>query len=178
MKKTLQIFIIFFITLSVNAQQSASIDFFENSGYDKVLISNYRIKDKTFSPPENSKLIFLDTLNTKKEPVKTNIVKSSYVKINERELTKKEIKRLMNKLYEKLIPIYSMDNNENIRINFYKGEVLFQKIIISSSSGNIKIKKENCKNKIIDGNKLNPCIYLGKMTPRLERYINCLLNKK
>ncbi|WP_054851305.1 hypothetical protein [Olleya sp. ITB9] len=180
MKNTLQIFIFFLITFNVSAQQSTSIDFFEDSLYNKVIISSYTISDKTFTPPENSKLVSLDSLESynSKNSFNTKKTISKRKKITERELTKKEIKKLLKKLNKQLIPNYALDTNENIIIDFYKKDMVFQQIIVSSYSKNIKVKKLECNDNANITPEENNCIYLGKMNSYFECYLNRLLKKK
>ncbi len=179
MKNYIPILIFFLCVTNIYAQQSSSIDFFDNGEFDKVTISYFSIFDRTSSPTPPTKLVPLDSLE-KTSNTEFNENGNEKTKIlGEAELTKKEIKELTKILQKKTIPIYSMDSNTNIVINFYRNNSVIQNITISPNTKNLSVSKQNCKNvQEEDGNIYNPCLYLGQMTKEFENYINCLIKKK
>ncbi|MGO3183420.1 MAG: hypothetical protein ACTIJ9_11365 [Aequorivita sp.] len=175
------IILVFLTNSSGYSQQSSSLDFFDNSDYEKVTISYYFIRDRTFYPPPASKLIPLDSLESTPtlEISKAETIKEIHKKTGEAELTEKEVKKLIKKMRKKLIPIYAMDTNKNFEIDFYRNDTIFQNITISPYTKNLYVRKEGCKNiKYSEGYEYDPCIYRGQMTPEFERYIYYLLKKK
>ena len=167
MKKIFYLLLIFFVT-NIVAQQSSNFDFFEKIEFEKVLISYYKVEDKTTSAPPSS--LFSDT----EEEISDEKVK----KIGESELTKKEFCGIYNLLEKNINFTHVLEPYTNVSIDFYKHNQIYQNISISTFSKNIKINKVGCKSVHDEnGNEIYPCLFLGSMNPKLEKYINNLLGK-
>ncbi|WP_062054656.1 hypothetical protein [Aquimarina longa] len=157
------------IVVELNGQQSSTIDFFKNEGFDKAVISYYYVQDKTASVPNS---LLFDKLEIQQEK------KTIHKKVGEYTLTKNEISKLFKKLHKKIDATHALDTNTDIEINFYTNTIVVQHITISMSTGNLKLKKENCEKKTDQNVTIDPCLFLGKMTPEFETYIKRLLKKR
>ncbi|WP_055448384.1 hypothetical protein [Lacinutrix mariniflava] len=152
--------ILFYSSSFVVAQQSIDTNFFKNQEFEKVVLSKYTIKSKTLSiPPINQE----KSIEEKDEKIKTY----------ERTLTKREICKIFKRI-RKAEKTHASDVNYDIKISFFnKNNAISQEIEISSFTQNIILKTENCKKT----NNINPCLYLGSINKKFNRYIQKMLSK-
>ena len=147
--------ILLYSSIALTAQQSTNIDFFKKQNFDKVTISKYSIKNKTSSTP---------SFDLEAE------IKEEKKKIYERDLTRKEICKLF-RVINHTKKTHILEDNYDVEITFLKNDSIVQDIHVSSFSKNIKIKTNNCKTQ--DG--LYPCLYLGSLSSKIDRFIRKLL---
>ncbi len=152
-------FVIFLKSTILFGQQSTDINFFKNLDFDNVKLTVFSIKSKTSSAP---------SFNLEENTTEVKKIKKEK-KLSEKEICKlfKHIKKVENK--------HVLDSDYDINIAFFENNKLIQEIDISSFSKNIKLKKANCKKTLSDGYEIDPCLFLGSMTSKQEKFISKLL---
>lgn len=128
---------------------------------DKVTISSVYFQDKTFVELANG------------EEIET-IIK----KLDEQELSQKEIKkliRLIKKKYKKAVPLpYHYD----IQLDFYKEGRVVQLVRVSSETKKLTLEQVDCPyDNTSEIEHWGKCLYMSVMSKKLEKYIQKILNK-
>ncbi|WP_281991314.1 hypothetical protein [Aquimarina aggregata] len=180
MKKVLTTIFLFSILSQVCAQQFSDLSFFKNEGFDKAIISYYKVSDKTSSMPKSS---LSDALTNPQTTTNLSALddneKTLSKKIGEAILTKNETCKLFKIIKKKFTNSYALDTNTDVIINFYANDLIIQNISISLNTKNIKLKKEGCEKVFEEEIEKDPCLFLGQMTEKMEEYVvNILKTKK
>lgn len=152
-------FIVFFYSCSILGQESLS--YIENLDFDKIVLTEFEIISKASSVPS------LD-LNEK-------VVEDSK-KNKERVLTKREVCKLFRKITA-VEERHILDTDYDLYITFLKKDEIIQKIAISSYTKNIKIKKEYCDEDMSKSHLIAPCLYLGTMKRKLDKFVQEIAGK-
>lgn len=154
MKKILSIFLL--VNHCIYGQWFDNNFLIENP--DKVTISNVFYQDKTYTELPNN------------EEVET-IIK----KLDEKELSQKEIKKLIRLIKRKNKKPVPLPYFYDIELDFYKNGKIVQTVKISSDTKKLTLANIDCPD--YDSHKMETwgnCLYMSVMSKRLEKYIKNL----
>ena len=179
--------IFIFLSSYIYGQQINSLEFlFKNP--DKVMIATVLFQDKTTIPISRVKDSLLDSYILR---VKDSLL-DSYVpipmfeepkeviqKIEEKELSKKEITKLIKLLQKRNKKGVPLPYVYDIQLDFYKEGTVLQVVTISSVTEKIVVRRINCTPKIEEESlEEDVCYYMGVVSNSLKKYLTQLLREK
>ncbi len=169
------IFIFLFLSSHIYGQQINSLEFlFKNP--DKVMIATVLFQDKTTIPISRVKDSLLDSyvpIPIFEEP------KEVIQKIEEKELSKKEITKLIKLLQKRNKKGVPLPYVYDIQLDFYKEGTVLQVVTISSVTEKIVVRRINCIPKTEEESlEEDVCYYMGVVSDALKKYLTQLLREK
>ena len=167
--------IFIFLSSYIYGQQINSLEFlFKNP--DKVTIATVLFQDKTTIPISRVKDSLLDSyvpIPIFEEP------KEVIRKIEEKELSKKEITKLIKLLQKRNKKGVPLPYVYDIQLDFYKEGIVLQVVTISSVTKKIVVKRINCTPKTEEESlEEDVCYYMGVVSDALKKYLTQLLREK
>ena len=173
MKRVILIFLM--INSYIYGQEINSLAFLLKNP-DKVTISTIFFQDKTTIPTLIVKDSISDTyvsIQTADEP------KEVIRKIEEKELSKKEITKLIKLLQKRNKKGVPLPYVYDIQLDFYKEGTVLQVVTISSVTEKIVVRRINCIPKTEEESlEEDVCYYMGVVSDALKKYLTQLLWKK
>ena len=181
------IFLFLFLSTYIYGQQINTLEFlFKNP--DKVTISTVLFQDKTTIPISRVKDSLLDFyILREKDSLLDSYVpipmfeepKEVIQKIEEKELSKKEITKLIKLLQKRNKKGVPLPYVYDIQLDFYKEETVLQVVTISSVTEKIVVRRINCTPKTEEESlEEDVCYYMGVVSDALKKYLTQLLRKK
>ena len=155
---------------------------------DKVTISTVLFQDKTTIPMSrvNDSLLDFYILRVKDSLLDSYVPmpmfeepKEVIRKIEEKELSKKEITKLIKLLQKRNKKGVPLPYVYDIQLDFYKEGTVLQVVTISSITKKIVVRRINCTPKTEEESlEEDVCYYMGVVSDALKKYLTQLLRKK
>jgi hypothetical protein len=180
-------FILLFLlsTYVVFGQQFKNNRILHTIKVDSVMVSTVHFQDKTTELPlaENFHPSTKDSINSEQSlPFHDeNKTKDTIYLLKSKKLTLNEI-LVLNKIFSSS-KSYVKDTpliwHYDIQFDYFKNDSIIQTITISSYTKKIVIKKKGCKTYLDnDGQEIDPCFFMGKISKKTKTYIVRLLKNK